>query len=283
VSNGPPRQVTCPRWRKPSSFVRHVRLIRRIRNWPLYLARHYFDWDVLTFRTRRGGIAVEVPRGLFFVFKEIAIYDVYRLSRTIAALGPQPVIVDVGANAGYFSVFALALSPRASVHSYEPMPANFQVLQRNHALNPRVATRWHVYPAAVTGAPRASIDLFFEADKTLSSYASAYQQWVPKAARRVSVPAIALSQILDTPGIGTIDLLKLDCEGAEYEILFDSPAGVLQRVSNIVLETHTGRGSPGTHRDIVNFLQAQGYATEELILQDDYLHIVWATRAPAHA
>ena len=59
------------------------------------------------------------------------------------------------------------------------------------------------------------------------------------------VQTITLEKILDRQHIGQVDLLKIDCEGAEFAILEDSPQTVYDRVSNIFLEYHDW--VPGKH------------------------------------
>ena len=40
--------------------------------------------------------------------------------------------------------------------------------------------------------------------------------------------------------VSKIDLLKLDCEGAEYNILYNTPAHLFKKINCISIETHPG-------------------------------------------
>jgi len=54
-----------------------------------------------------------------------------------------------------------------------------------------------------------------------------------------------------------IDLLKLDCEGEEYEILLKLPSTLLSKIVNIVVEIHTfGSNRP---EKICHFLKKNGF------------------------
>ena len=77
--------------------------------------------------------------------------------------------------------------------------------------------------------------------------------------RGSEVAAFTLEEIFDREKIESCDLLKLDCEGAEYEILLNAPANVLRRVSRISLEYHLGMNS---HQpaELSAFLRTQGFA-----------------------
>ena len=75
---------------------------------------------------------------------------------------------------------------------------------------------------------------------------------------KVQVQAQSLTTLFDKLDIQHCDLMKLDCEGAEYEILFHTPDVVLQCIERIVMEYHDNAG-PNTHRDMARFLTEKGY------------------------
>jgi FkbM family methyltransferase len=51
------------------------------------------------------------------------------------------------------------------------------------------------------------------------------------------VQSTTLAEILIKNQINEIDFLKLDCEGAEYDILYQSPLEVLRTIKNVAIET----------------------------------------------
>jgi hypothetical protein len=60
--------------------------------------------------------------------------------------------------------------------------------------------------------------------------------------------------------IERIDLLKMDCEGAEYEILFGTPRDVLAKIAEIRMEIHDF-GIAGCHpANLKEFLGSQSFA-----------------------
>ncbi len=76
------------------------------------------------------------------------------------------------------------------------------------------------------------------------------------------VQTITLEKILDRHRIGQVDLLKIDCEGAEFAILEDSPSKVLYKVSNIFLEYHDW--VPGAdHRRLKTLLESRGFRVQD--------------------
>ncbi|MDA1139919.1 MAG: FkbM family methyltransferase, partial [Planctomycetota bacterium] len=115
--------------------MRYINLIKNLANWQTYLAVKFgFNKeDPILLRTR-AGIRFEVPRRLLHTFKEIFMDEDY-----MTGLGrPVPdgaTIIDVGANAGYFSMFAASRFRNSRVFSFEPIPVNFEQLQKNISFN----------------------------------------------------------------------------------------------------------------------------------------------------
>src|SRR5262249_53572562 len=54
----------------------------------------------------------------------------------------------------------------------------------------------------------------------------------------VRVPCISLEQILSANCLDRVDLLKVDCEGAEYDILYGSPPHIFDKIAEIRMEYH---------------------------------------------
>jgi len=153
---------------------------------------------------------------------------------------PQPGwrVVDVGANVGIYAM--LAASRGARVTAYEPGPAAFERLQANTAA-------WQVqcHHAAVVGVPQRSVRLFLHpvrdtrntmlGDRGGVSNRARAEGVVPPVsfAGSVEVPAVTMQDVLATP----CDLLKIACEGAEFELL--AHAGPqLRHAARIVMELH---------------------------------------------
>jgi FkbM family methyltransferase len=79
--------------------------------------------------------------------------------------------------------------------------------------------------------------------------------------KSISVRARSLADAFAMLEVESCDLLKLDCEGAEYSILFDAPPSVLDLVRRIVMEYHDNM-VPHQHDDMVRFLDRHGFQVE---------------------
>lgn len=153
-------------------------------------------------------------------------------------------VVDIGAGIGDFTVFAASAGPGVVVHGYEPFPRSFDLLNENLQLN-GVANA-EVFNRAVGGkAERLGFETFgFDAGKTVMRPAGEGAIW-----------SLPFAEVLGR--IGACNLLKMDCEGAEYSILLDSPDGIFKYVERIVMEYHDV--AAGQHPALEKRLAELGY------------------------
>ena len=129
-------------------------------------------------------------------------------------------IVDVGANIGLFSLWAWNLFPEATIHSYEPNPKLFSSLSSN------LRTTSVIIHKAGVGSKNHNAQMKEMSDSRLSTVDLDHSG---------NIKVVSLSSVLNDIG-GTIDLLKMDCEGAEWDILKDVTA--FKNIRSIRMEYH---------------------------------------------
>ncbi len=200
---------------KEGLMKRYYHLFKTFKNWWLYIAykNGLANVKTLVFETR-SGVIVEVPKRLLQTFKEIFMDECYLVGLE-RAISSDSIIIDIGANAGYFTLFAASLCPRAKLFSFEPVPVNYAQLKRNRDLN--ITREIKCFPQAVAGQS-GIINLTFDPSDSFTTSATMFAS--EKAAdKSLTVPCVTLQQLMDENNIGKCDLLKMDCEGAEYDIL----------------------------------------------------------------
>lgn len=160
---------------------------------------------------------------------KIVCYEVahsYRLPDIPFAAGD--VAVDIGAHVGGVSVYLGKKHPSARIYAFEPSSANYARLRRNLKANKvKNVTAAHV---AVTGDGR---DVTLE----LAIASGGHSILKPPSGDGERVNSLTLERIFDLYGIERLHLLKIDCEGAEYEIL-EVAEYLLDRVDWFVGEFH---------------------------------------------
>lgn len=128
------------------------------------------------------------------------VEDDYGLSSTSHT--PR-TILDIGANLGFFSMAARGYFPTAEIHAYEPNPRIRSFVQAN-ATNAGVS----LFGEAV-GAKQGDV---FMVDAGDSNQAS-----VTESGEGIKVPQTSFREVIRRLG-GSVDLAKIDCEGAEWEL-----------------------------------------------------------------
>lgn len=160
-------------------------------------------------------------------------------------------IVDVGANVGAATLWFARQSPEATIVSVEPDAAVRSVLGRNVKAN-RLEDRVTIVAAAV--AERSGT---VELGRIGPSVARTVHD-VRRGGTEV-VRALSLEELLEQCKLTEVDVLKLDCEGAEFDVLLTSDPSTLRRSRFMVGEYHAARRTD--LNNLVDCLEAAGFAT----------------------
>lgn len=247
--------------------MRYANLVKNISNWPTYFAFKYglTRAPVAHFRLR-SGIDVKVPREVLHEFKEVFFDEAYLTGMPL----PVPeggMVIDIGANIGAFSVFALHRLKAGKVVAFEPDPVNFAHLRTNAALAPS----GRLVPVQEAIADAVGEMTFHRGNEGGVSTSGSL---LSTKGEKVTVATTTLEAALDRHGIQTCAFLKMDCEGAEYSILYGAPDDVLQRIRQMVIEVHDQKQSPRTRADLKAYLAGKGFR-----LKDGMHDLLWAWRA----
>lgn len=197
-------------------------------------------------------------------FKVISAVDVWTIDEIFVRgeyawdrvrLSPDATIIDIGANIGGFAVWAGWQYPRSMILAYEPYPGNYDLLRENLSRNGISNVR--AFPLAVWGRP-ATVCM-----DTSLPYASMYSTSEPLSINGsgLRVAATSLDAIFEDHHLTCCDLLKVDCEGAEYEIMLNVSPGTLKRIRVILMEYHDNR-TVYTHADLETHLRGHGFEVE---------------------
>ena len=83
---------------------------------------------------------------------------------------------------------------------------------------------------------------------------------------------------MDANHLERVDLLKMDCEGAEYEILYSTPSSHLQRISEIRMEYHNLDSGDRHVEGLKRFFAQSGFAVTHLRPASETGGTLWARR-----
>lgn len=183
----------------------------------------------------RSGVTLRAPQRepLPFLFKEIWCERCYGALPTAEG---APVVVDIGAHVGVYAVWAATQPCRPRVIAVEPAPRALDFLRENVRIN-RLDNVTIV--AAACGSGEGERPLHLARAEMMNSLYERDGTDGPS----VAVPLVSLDRILRDSGVDRCDLLKVDCEGAEFEILLEGCTDeTLRRVGAITMEFHRWAG-----------------------------------------
>jgi FkbM family methyltransferase len=168
----------------------------------------------------------------------LAIYQVLLRQRGKAeyylppALQPE-VILDIGSNIGASILFFREEFPAAKIYGFEPNPETFRVLQKNVGSLPSV----EIFNYGL-GAADGNISVPFDgADFSRFMSKDKTADWSGPLSPTDCLIKHA-GDVVGNLGLSKVDLIKIDCEGAEYDVLTALPPDLLFQSKWIVGEMH---------------------------------------------
>jgi FkbM family methyltransferase len=179
------------------------------------------------FKYNRKQISVELNSDADeSVFNEIFVERDYKSLEEIISNAKNPII-DIGAHIGLFSIYVRTLNTDVIIFDYEPEENNFKALKENFRLNHLEKNM--VAKNLAVGESEGVKTLYVSQDSHNHSL-------VQSTERSQKVQATTISKILQKAG--TVDLVKMDCEGAEFEIIKSMTKEDFGKIKNIYIEYH---------------------------------------------
>ena len=168
-------------------------------------------------------------------------------------------VIDIGAHIGLFSLLVSQLCKTGKILSFEPVRENFDLLVSNLKLNHIE----NVLPFNMAVSKNLDkLNLFLNDDQSAHSI-------FPKSSESISVESTSLQKIFEENKISSCKLLKLDCEGAEYEIIDSLPSEYLNKIQNIVMEYHSADTKPELVKNLIQKIKNAGFKIKTRPHHDD--------------
>lgn len=175
-------------------------------------------------------------------------------------------IIDIGAHKGYFSLFASKnAGPKAIIYSIEPEPSNFNSLIQNIKANS--VNNISAHQGAISGTTgKQTLYLSDSVNHSLLKVKENHPYI--KQEKSIKVEVFSLKDFLYNNSISEVEFLKIDCEGGEYDILFNTDDQTLSRIKTIALEFHDLNNSDKNIYTLSRFLFSKGFKHISIEFQD---------------
>lgn len=196
----------------------------RLQNYSTFFKSLDIQKEFGKIKIRNGGSDIRV-------FKQIFFDEVYNFFPQ--EFDPK-IIVDAGSNVGYSPIWFSKKFPRAKVIAIEPEKENFKILKANSIKYPNVncieKALWY---------EKTILKIF---DSGSGSWG--FQTHKVEDKKDGNVETITIQEILNKMDASQIDLLKIDIEGAEFELFKFNADKWLNYIKMIMIETHDNK-KPG--------------------------------------
>ncbi|TNM44119.1 FkbM family methyltransferase [Nocardioides albidus] len=208
--------------------------------WDLGTARTPWRRAEMTFKMRNGYV-VTCPNsnGARFPLFEIFGDDAYDMEALVAGVSSDATVLDVGGQIGSFALAVARAPPAAYVQVYEASPTSADYIARNVEGN-GLASRVTVHAKAMAG--ETGEFTFLDSGTASGHNGLTAPEWMrTDGAREVTVEAETFDNavaLAPTP----VEIVKMDIEGAEYDLVLRSSPESWSTVRKIVMEYHPVAG-----------------------------------------
>jgi len=224
--------------------------IKILKNWWLYpiVYLKLTKRPTVIFETKNGfKIMLRTDSTDLMAFTHVWLIEEY--SKQGFDIHETDTVIDVGAHIGSFSLYASQSCKKGIVYSFEPMNENYKMLKLNLQLNnlQNVITN-----NSAISKSSSKIILFQNQDE--SGHSKFIQTDNP-----IEVNSKSLNDFFSENNLKSCHLLKLDCEGAEYEIIDSLNKKYFDIIEKMIIEYHLADSNPELLENLKNKLKLNSY------------------------
>jgi FkbM family methyltransferase len=222
-------------------------IISKIDNWYSFIMNYIGFTNVGTQYNFRSGLKIVTNEGI-----DTATIIVVFFKHDYGTIKDNSTVIDIGGNIGSFSLYAGSKAKNIKVYVYEPLPKTFDLLYENIKIN-HFENKISAFNFGV-GSKKEKRKLFLTGG---SPFNTLYSDKLDD--NYVEINLLSLEDIFVENNIEKCDVLKCDCEGAEYEIFYNAPDKYLQKINEIRFEYHNLTNEKSNIDDLTIFLEGKGF------------------------
>ena len=237
-----------------------LRSRKKFKNWYLYplIYLNIIKRGFVTFKTN-SGLKMKIRVKSTDLMQLTTIW----LTREYEAPGfeikENDTIIDVGGHIGLFMLFCEQFCHKGKIYCFEPASDNYKIFLDNTKLN----NFKNVFPFNIAVSKQdGKIPLYLNDDTSGHSI-------FLKNSNSIKVDSITLQKIFDLNNIEKCNLLKLDCEGSEYEIIDSLPESYFSMIDKMIIEYHFAEKYPKLLTNLIKKLERTSFSVDVKKLSGD--------------
>jgi len=177
-----------------------------------------------------------IARDLFWNGFKGYEYETTRLFYELAK--KSRIILDIGANTGYYTLLAASCNKNGKNFAFEPLPKIYECLKKNIALSKSVNV--NAFSSAVTNFD-GQISIYVPKEDGILPLSVSTLEGFIETERELKVPAISVDSFVYKNQIEKVDLIKIDTEGTEHVVLEGAKHTLQRDKPMIICEVLKGR------------------------------------------
>lgn len=167
---------------------------------------------------------------------------------------PDDVIIDIGAHIGAFSVLAATMAIKGKVYALEPCADSYKYLQYNVELNKLRNVFTH---KLALSDKRGKTRLFYDLENG---------NWGHSITKSFSdlgedVSTLTFNEFLCENHIEHCNFCKINCEGAEFNIILNTPKDILQKINVLLICYHSDLVENYNETNLCEHLENSNFST----------------------
>lgn len=173
------------------------------------------------------------------------------------------VVLDVGAHIGSFALLLADMAPEGKIYALEPAVDTFEVLQKNVTENDLDK---RMFPCRVALYNENSTVKLFH-DEQSGNWGHSIVSELSKSYEEVTT--ITMDDFLKQHHISHVDLIKFNCEGAEFKIIESASDKAINSIDTWIILFHEDLETQGNRDAIVKRLKKNGFIVNLIRVSDD--------------
>ena len=220
----------------------------------VFVYKDYISLHIKLFMSRVGAVAQMRDGARYMVrsgYFDIATLDQVYIEHVYDPLGFElrdtDVVFDVGGYIGDYAVYAARRTQKGHVYSFEPVLETFQLLKKNKDLNSLSNLSCFQYGLSDSNRTVVFHTGRHVAQPGASEYTLDKMGYDTSGYKKESVVLRRFNEVTRELGIQQIDVLKIDCEGEEFALLYGMDTSLLQTCRICMIEYHNIHTNPKFH------------------------------------
>jgi FkbM family methyltransferase len=234
--------------------------IKVLTNWYLYPLVYYglIKNEHVVFQTK-SGLKIKIRTNSTDIMAFTHVWLIEEYSTPGFDLHESDTIIDIGAHIGLFTLFASQFCKNGKIYCFEPVKENYDMLSSNISLN-RLSNVF-AFNMAVTDKT-SPVRIYLNSDE--SGHSMFEQNSTP-----IEAQSTTLAHILDKNNISSCDFVKMDCEGAEYDIIGTLSQEYFSKIKKMIIEYHMADNKPELLQGLISKLKSFSFDIKQKILFAD--------------